>query len=84
MKMNKIFKYGTKTRLLSTTIGFVCLVLQYSCAPKPPFEKGKFKNSDLVELTKLDSTILWTFFVPFRFIVHNLTVSYVKNSFLYL
>ncbi len=33
------------------------IVLFYSCAVKPPFEKGTFKTSDLVELVKLDSTI---------------------------
>ena len=27
-----------------------------SCATKPPYEKGNFKSSDLVELVKLDST----------------------------
>lgn len=35
----------------------MCLLVSYSCATKPPNEKGNFKKSDLVELTKLDSTI---------------------------
>lgn len=43
--------------LLSATIALVCLLLIYSCASKPPHEKGNFKNADLVELTKLDPTI---------------------------
>jgi len=35
------------------TILFITAV---SCSPKPPHEKGTFRNSDLVELIKLDST----------------------------
>ena len=35
----------------------ICLFLTISCAPKPPYEKGNFRNSDLVELVKLDSTL---------------------------
>jgi zinc D-Ala-D-Ala dipeptidase len=31
-----------------------CLLLFLSCQPKPPYEKGEFKESDLVELIKLD------------------------------
>jgi len=34
----------------------LCLVLLTNCATKPPHEKGNFKQSDLVELIKLDST----------------------------
>ncbi|PHS67967.1 MAG: D-alanyl-D-alanine dipeptidase [Flavobacterium sp.] len=33
------------------------LVVASSCATKPPIEKGNFKNSDLVELVKLDTTL---------------------------
>lgn len=43
--------------LLSPTIALVYLLLIYSCATKPPYEKGNFKNSDLVELTNLDSAL---------------------------
>lgn len=40
------------------TIGVVlCLFLLSSCATKPPKEQGNFKESDLVELVKLDPTI---------------------------
>ncbi|CAN5776944.1 hypothetical protein BH10BAC2_BH10BAC2_40170 [soil metagenome] len=35
---------------------FVCIIL-FSCAAKPPIESGNFKETDLVELIKLDSTI---------------------------
>ncbi len=35
----------------------LCLLLFSNCAPKPPFEKGNFKPSDLTELVKLDPTI---------------------------
>jgi zinc D-Ala-D-Ala dipeptidase len=35
---------------------FACAVL-LSCAAKPPEESGNFKQTDLVELVKLDSTI---------------------------
>lgn len=45
-----------KKLLLSATISFICFLLIYSCATKPPTEKGNFKDSDLVELIKLDST----------------------------
>jgi D-alanyl-D-alanine dipeptidase len=39
--------------------GFVlfCSCLLLSCASKPPFEKGIFKTSDLVELTAVDPTL---------------------------
>jgi D-alanyl-D-alanine dipeptidase len=37
---------------LSLTVCFILLIS--SCAVKPPNEKGDFKNSDLVELIKLD------------------------------
>ncbi len=33
-----------------------CLLLFLSCQPKPPHEKGEFKESDLVELIKLDQS----------------------------
>jgi D-alanyl-D-alanine dipeptidase len=38
------------------TISVVFIFFLSSCTPKPPQEKGVFKNSDLVELIKLDST----------------------------
>lgn len=34
----------------------ICLLLLSGCATKPPHETGNFKQSDLVELIKLDST----------------------------
>jgi len=36
-------------------LAFLILLL-ISCAPQPPHEKGTFRDSDLVELIKLDST----------------------------
>lgn len=41
---------------LYSTLILICLLLIYSCATKPPSEKGNFKSSDLVELVKLDTT----------------------------
>ena len=35
-----------------------CLILIPGCSPKPPIEEGDFLDSDLVELVKLDSSIL--------------------------
>ena len=35
-----------------------CLILILGCSPKPPIEEGDFLDSDLVELVKLDSSIL--------------------------
>jgi zinc D-Ala-D-Ala dipeptidase len=35
---------------------FICILLA-GCAAKPPVESGNFKQTDLVELIKLDSTI---------------------------
>jgi len=37
-------------------LALVTLVILCNCAPKPPQEKGNFRDSDLVELIKLDST----------------------------
>jgi D-alanyl-D-alanine dipeptidase len=37
---------------------FILLILLSSCATKLPIEKGNFKETNLVELVKLDSTIL--------------------------
>jgi len=54
--MKKESNYIKKSNLYSK-IALLCLWLIYSCATKPPNEKGNFKSSDLVELTKLDSTI---------------------------
>ena len=42
-----------KNQLLFLVIGFMLL---NSCATRPPHESGTFKQSDLVELIKLDST----------------------------
>ncbi len=42
---------------LFSTFFLIYLSLPTSCAPKPPYEKGDFKTSDLVKLLKLDSTI---------------------------
>ena len=49
-----------KTNRINTISTFVIglFFLLNSCAPKPPHEKGTFKKSDLVELVKLDSTIV--------------------------
>jgi len=38
------------------TVSVVFIFFLSSCTPKPPQEKGVFKDSDLVELIKLDST----------------------------
>jgi D-alanyl-D-alanine dipeptidase len=51
------FLNSKKSRCLFSTFTLICLLLIASCAPKPPYEKGGFKTSDLVELVKLDSTI---------------------------
>ena len=37
---------------------FILLILLSSCATKLPIEKGDFKDTNLVELVKLDSTII--------------------------
>ncbi len=42
-------------KLFSIYIIVFVLILS-SCTPKPPQEQGAFKDSDLVELVKLDST----------------------------
>ncbi|MCB0652863.1 MAG: M15 family metallopeptidase [Saprospiraceae bacterium] len=51
-----MMNYKKRNNLPFTFILF-CLGLLYSCALKPPHEKGDFKDSDLVELIKLDSTL---------------------------
>jgi len=48
----------------------LCLVLLTNCATKPPHEKGNFKQSDLVELIKLDST----FKLDIRYATNNILV----------
>jgi D-alanyl-D-alanine dipeptidase len=48
-------KFTPKLMRIIFIISF--LVVASGCASKPPVEKGDFKNSDLVELVKLDSTI---------------------------
>lgn len=55
--MKKKFNYRKRNILLSSTITLVCLLLSSGCATRPPYEKGNFKTSDLVELTKLDPSI---------------------------
>lgn len=40
-----------------STLFILFLLLFYSCATKPPKEQGIFKDSDLVELIKLDPSI---------------------------
>ena len=48
------------TSSISNKHRFITLIVftfLLSCAPKPPYESGNFKNSDLVELIHLDSTI---------------------------
>lgn len=55
MILNEI--YFERRNNLIGTLSLVCLFIFYSCAAKPPIEKKKFKESDLVELIKLDSSI---------------------------
>lgn len=55
--MKKKLNYRKRNILLSSTITVVCLLLSSGCATRPPYEQGKFKTSDLVELTKLDPSI---------------------------
>jgi D-alanyl-D-alanine dipeptidase len=50
------FPYNSNTKLF-WIIPMVFLVLFNSCATKPPHEKGNFKETDLVELIKFDSSI---------------------------
>lgn len=45
------------SRTLTITSFMLCLILLVQCEAKPPVEKGLYRNSDLVELVKLDSTI---------------------------
>ena len=52
---NNIFS-SKRFYYLYYTFALICLLLISSCATKPPYEKGNFKSSDLVELVKLDST----------------------------
>lgn len=46
-----------KSNYRNVTFALICFLLLASCAPKPPYEKGDFKTSDVVELVKLDATI---------------------------
>ena len=55
--MKNNFLPSKKSNYRYPTIALICLLLLFSCAPKPPYEKGDFKTSELVELVKLDSTI---------------------------
>ena len=45
-------------KLFYTFLSFICAFILNSCATKMPIEKGTFKETNLVELIKLDSTIL--------------------------
>ncbi len=48
----------TKTvKLCNAAVIFSILVLLYGCAAKPPREEGNFRQNDLVELIKLDTSI---------------------------
>lgn len=47
-----------KKRLFQFLIISICFIILSSCATKLPIEKGDFKETNLVELVKLDSTIL--------------------------
>ena len=49
-----MFQRIVTNRFLFAFFIYICIV---SCAAKPPVEKGDFKQTDLVELIKLDSTI---------------------------
>ncbi len=49
--------YFERRNSLIGTLSLVCLFIFYSCAAKPPVEKKDFKDSDLVELVQLDSSI---------------------------
>jgi len=42
---------------LSILFFIIYLLTSYGCASKPPYEKGGFKTSELVELVKLNSSI---------------------------
>jgi D-alanyl-D-alanine dipeptidase len=55
--MTKNLQYFKGNYFLYKTLALISIFLLYSCATKPPIEKGNFKTSDLVELVKLDSTI---------------------------
>lgn len=46
--------YYQKTEKIPWSIALLLLVLLTSCAEGPPTEEGNFKDSDLVELIKLD------------------------------
>jgi zinc D-Ala-D-Ala dipeptidase len=50
-----IMLHNLKTSNLFLTLAIICFVLLNSCATKPPCEKGNFKESELVELIKIDS-----------------------------
>jgi zinc D-Ala-D-Ala dipeptidase len=45
-----------KTNKLLWTIAMFCLLFLSNCGVKPPRENGEFKESNLIELIKLDST----------------------------
>lgn len=55
--MNKNNIQSIMKNLTYYSLVFISLVLTLSCTAQPPHEEGDFKDSDLVELIKLDSTI---------------------------
>jgi D-alanyl-D-alanine dipeptidase len=55
--MKKALIYLTKKNNLQSALVLLCIFVICGCATKPPYEKGNFIPSDLVELVKLDSTI---------------------------
>lgn len=55
--MNTNIIQAQMKNLINYFLAFVFLVLTYSCSAQPPHEDGDFKEPDLVELIKLDSTI---------------------------
>jgi len=55
--MKRISIYFKKNFNLLFPIALLCVLFIFSCATSPPYESGNFKKSDLVELTKIDSTI---------------------------
>jgi D-alanyl-D-alanine dipeptidase len=66
MKMNTLLA-EIKNYLNYTSILIFLLLITSSCATKPPYEKGDFKDSDLVELVKLDSS----FHLDIRYATNN-------------
>ncbi len=55
--MNTNLLHYKKKNNLILTLALICLFLINSCANRPPHETGSFKETELVELVKLDTTI---------------------------